>query len=195
YMDMAALNRLAGDGRVVSGLHIRVDAPDRAALLTRLKDIPNVAAVLFRQAAIDTFYKTMGETIFIFIGFFVAFSLTLSVGVTYNSIRIALSERARELATLRVLGFSRWEISYILLGEVGILTWIAIPLGAVIGFSLAWYMTSAFETELYRVPLVLRDATYGKAALIALAAALSCAAIVRRRLDRLDLIAVLKTRE
>ncbi|OHV78736.1 ABC transporter permease [Ensifer sp. LCM 4579] len=195
YMDMAALNRLAGDGRVVSGLHIRVDEPSRSALLTRLKDIPNVAAVLFRQAAIDTFYKTMGETIFIFIGFFVTFSLTLSVGVTYNSIRIALSERARELATLRVLGFSRWEISYILLGEVGILTWISIPLGGVIGFSLAWYMTSAFETELYRVPLVLRDATYGKAALIALAAALTCAAIVRRRLDRLDLIAVLKTRE
>ncbi|WP_034857109.1 ABC transporter permease [Sinorhizobium sojae] len=195
YMDMAALNRMAGDGRVVSGLHIRVDPPSRATLLTRLKDIPNVAAVLFRQAAIDTFYKTMGETIFIFIGFFVVFSLTLSVGVTYNSIRIALSERARELATLRVLGFSRWEISYILLGEVGILTWISIPLGGVIGFSLAWYMTSAFETELYRVPLVLRDATYGKAALIALAAALTCAAIVRRRLDRLDLIAVLKTRE
>lgn len=195
YMEMGALNRIAGDGRVVSGLHILVDDPSRATLLAKLKDIPNVAAVLFRQAAIDTFYKTMGETIFIFIGFFVAFSMTLSVGVTYNSIRIALSERARELATLRVLGFSRWEISYILLGEVGILTWIAIPLGAAIGYCLAWYMTSAFETELYRVPLVLRDATYGKAALIALAAALVCAAVVRRRLDRLDLIAVLKTRE
>ncbi|MCK3777299.1 ABC transporter permease [Ensifer sesbaniae] len=195
YMDMYALNRIAGDGRVVSGLHILVDAPSRATLLAKLKDIPNVAAVLFRQAAIDTFYKTMGETIFIFIGFFVAFSMTLSVGVTYNSIRIALSERARELATLRVLGFSRWEISYILLGEVGILTWVAIPLGAAIGYGLAWYMTSAFETELYRVPLVLRDSTYGKAALIALAATLVCAAVVRRRLDRLDLIAVLKTRE
>ncbi|MCA1366195.1 FtsX-like permease family protein [Bradyrhizobium sp. BRP14] len=195
YMEMGALNRIAGDGRVVSGLHILVDSPSRASLLAKLKDIPNVAAVLFRQAAIDTFYKTMGETIFIFIGFFVAFSMTLSVGVTYNSIRIALSERARELATLRVLGFSRWEISYILLGEVGILTWVAIPLGAAIGYGLAWYMTSAFETELYRVPLVLRDATYGKAALIALAATLVCAAVVRRRLDRLDLIAVLKTRE
>ncbi|WP_173513883.1 ABC transporter permease [Sinorhizobium psoraleae] len=195
YMDMTALNRMAGDGRVVSGLHMRVDAPSRATLLARLKDIPNIAAVLFRQAAIDTFYNTMGETIFIFIGFFVAFSMTLSVGVTYNSIRIALSERARELATLRVLGFSRWEISYILLGEVGILTWLAIPLGAIIGYGLAWYMTSAFETELYRVPLVLRDATYGKAALIALVATLVCAAVVRRRLDRLDLIAVLKTRE
>lgn len=195
YMDMEALNRISGDGRVVSGLHILVDAPSRTSFLAKLKDIPNVAAVLFRQAAIDTFYETMGETIFIFIGFFVAFSVTLSVGVTYNSIRIALSERARELATLRVLGFSRWEISYILLGEVGILTWIAIPFGATVGYGLAWYMTSAFETELYRVPLVLRDATYGKAALIALAATLVCAALVRRRLDRLDLIAVLKTRE
>ncbi len=117
YMDMEALNRISGDGRVVSGLHIIVDAPGRTSFLAKLKDIPNVAAVLFRQAAIDTFYETMGETIFIFIGFFVAFSVTLSVGVTYNSIRIALSERARELATLRVLGFSRWEISYILLGE------------------------------------------------------------------------------
>ncbi|MEK1928892.1 MAG: FtsX-like permease family protein, partial [Pararhizobium sp.] len=161
YMDMAELNRIAGDGRVISGLHIRVDASSRTTLLTRLKDTSHIAAVLFRHAAIDTFYKTMGETILIFIGFFVAFSMTLSVGVTYNSIRIALSERARELATLRVLGFSRWEISYILLGEVGLLTWVAIPLGAVIGFGLAWYMTSAFETELYRVPLVLRDATYG----------------------------------
>lgn len=195
YMDMEALNRISGDGRVVRGLHILVDAPSRTRLLAKLKDIPDVAAVLFRQAAIDTFYKTMGETIFIFVGFFVAFSMTLSVGVTYNSIRIALSERARELATLRVLGFSRWEISYILLGEVGILTWIAIPFGAAVGYSLAWYMTSAFETELYRVPLVLRDATYGKAALIALAATLVCAALARRRLDRLDLIAVLKTRE
>lgn len=195
YMDMEALNRMADDGRVVSGLHILVDAPSRAALLARLKETPNIAAVLFRRAAIDTFYETMGETIFIFIGFFVAFSVTLSVGVTYNSIRIALSERARDLATLRVLGFNRWEISYILLGEVGILTWVAIPLGTTIGYGLAWYMTSAFETELYRVPLVLRDATYGKAALIALAATLVCAVIVRRRLDRLDLIAVLKTRE
>lgn len=195
YMDMAALNSIAGDGRVLSGLHILIDARSRAHLLERLKDIPNISSVLFRRAAIDTFYKTMGETIFIFIGFFVAFSVTLAVGVTYNSIRIALSERARELATLRVLGFNRWEISYILLGEVGILTWVAIPLGAAIGYGLAWYMTSAFETELYRVPLVLRDATYGKAALIALTATLICAAIVRRRLDRLDLIAVLKTRE
>lgn len=195
YMEMGALNRVAGDGRVVSGLHIRVDAAGRTDLLAKLKDMPGIASIQFRHAAIDTFYKTMGETIFIFIGFFVAFSVTLSVGVTYNSIRIAISERAQELATLRILGFTRWEISYILLGEVGLLTWLAIPLGAAIGLALAWWMTSAFETELYRVPLVLRNATYGKAAIIMLASVVACAAVARRRLDQLDLIAALKTRE
>lgn len=195
YMEMTALNGLMKDGRVVSGLHLTVDDRQRAALLMDIKEIPNVSAILFRKAAIDTFYDTMGEMMFIFVGFFVAFATTLSVGVTYNSIRIALSERTRELATLRVLGFSRGEISYILLGEIGILTWFAIPLGCVVGFGLALYLASSFETELFRVPLVVMDATYGKAALIALASATACAAFVRRRLDRLDLIAVLKTRE
>ncbi len=195
YMSLSALNRLMGDGRVVNQLHIAVDEAHQAALLSQLKNMPSVAGVLFRQAAIDTFYTTVGETIYVFIGFFVAFAVVLSVGVTYNSIRIALSERARELATLRVLGFSRWEISYILLGEIGLLTWFAIPLGCITGFVLAWYIAASFETELYRIPLVILDATYGKAALVALAATILCAAVVRRRLDRLDLIGVLKTRE
>ncbi|MEX0758118.1 MAG: FtsX-like permease family protein, partial [Tistlia sp.] len=195
YMELGALNRLMRDGRVVSGLQVAVDAAERPAFLARLKEIPNVTGALFRQAAIDKVYETLGTTMYIFVGFFIAFAATLLVGVTYNSIRIALSERARELATLRVLGFSRWEISYILLGEIGILTWFAIPLGCVIGYSLAWHMASAFETELFRVPLVILDATYGKAALIALATTVACAAFVRRRLDRLDLVAVLKTRE
>lgn len=195
YMEFSTLNRLMNDGRVISGLNIAVDDAQRPALLRELKDIPYVASILFRQAAIDTFYETMGSTMYIFVGFFIAFATILSIGVTYNSVRIALSERARELATLRVLGFSRWEISYILLGEIGILTWISIPLGSAIGFGLAWYLTSAFETELFRVPLVILDATYGKAALIALASTVVCAAFVRRRLDRLDLVGVLKTRE
>ncbi len=195
YMDIEALNRLMKTSRSVNGLHLAVDPAQRSELLRRLKEIPGISAILFRQASIDTFYETMGETIFIFIGFFVVFAMTLAVGVTYNSIRIALSEQARVLATLRVLGFSRWEISYILLGEIGLLTWFAVPLGVIIGFGLSWYMVSAFETELYRVPMVIHDTTYGKAMLIALLTTLACAAFVRRRLDHLDLIAVLKTRE
>ncbi|PSJ23283.1 permease [Halomonas sp. ND22Bw] len=195
YLSLEALNRRLGDGRVMRGAQVAVDPAGRAALLAELKTLPAVSDVQFRQAAIDTFHDTLGQTLLIFVGFFIAFAAVLSVGVTYNAIRIALAERARELATLRVLGFSRWEISYILLGEVGLLTWLAIPLGCLLGFALAWYLSSAFATELFRVPLVINDATYARAALITLATAGACAAVVRRRLDRLDLIAVLKTRE
>ena len=112
-----------------------------------------------------------------------------------NSTRIALSERGRALATLRVIGFSRAEISYILLGEVALLIFIGLPLGCLAGQGLAWLMTTAFETELYRVPLVIELSTYGTAVLVALLATAASAALVRRRLDRLDLVAVLKTRE
>lgn len=137
----------------------------------------------------------MGETILIFIGFFVGFSVILTFGVAHNSIRIALSERARELATLAVLGFGRWEISYIRLGEIGVLAIASIPLGCGIGFLLSWYMSAAFQTELYRVPLVVEAGTYGKASMIAAATVMGCGAFVRRRLDHLDLIGGLKTRE
>lgn len=195
YMSLAALNRLMGDGRVLSGAHVAVDEPQRAAFLARLKDLPDIAAIQFRKAAIETFHETLGQTIYIFVGFFIGFASALSVGVIVNAIRIALSERARELATLRVLGFSRAEVAYILLGEIGLLTWLAIPLGCAAGTALAWYFGKAFETDLFRVPPVILDSTYGTASLIMLATALAVAALLRRHLDRLDLIAVLKTRE
>ena len=99
------------------------------------------------------------------------------------------------VATLRVLGFTRWEISYILLGEAALLVLMALPLGCLAGAGLVWTMSSGFETELYRVPPVLFAATFAKAVLVILAASGLAAALVRRRLDRLDLIAVLKTRE
>ncbi|MEX6505365.1 FtsX-like permease family protein [Jiella sp. M17.18] len=195
YMQLGALDRILKDGRVANGVHVAVDPARRAELVAEIKRNPAISAVTFRQAAIDKFHETLGRTMFVFVGFLIGFASTLSIGVTYNSARIALAERARELATLRVLGFSRTEIAYILLGEVGLLTWFAIPLGCATGFGLAVYLAGAFETELFRVPLVITDATYGKAALITLAATAACAVFIRRRLDRLDLVAVLKTRE
>ena len=115
--------------------------------------------------------------------------------MVYNSARVALSERAHELATLRVLGFSRGEIAYILLGEVALLIVAALPLGCLMGRGLAWVMTAGFETELYRVPLVVDDSTYGIAVVIALVAAAVSAALVGRRVERLDLVSALKSRE
>lgn len=195
YMNIRALNRLMQEPPSVGLVHLKVDPLREAALFVELKGLPRVSSVTLRRAAIDTFDETMGETLLIFVSFFIAFACTLAFGVVYNSTRIALSERGRELATLRVLGFSRTEISYILLGEAALLVWLALPLGCLTGFGLAWLITSGFDTELYRVPLFIEPATFGKAVLIGLAATVASAALVRRRLDRLDLIAVLKTRE
>jgi putative ABC transport system permease protein len=115
--------------------------------------------------------------------------------VAYNATRVSLSERARELATLRVLGQTRLEISYILLGEVALLALAGLPIGCGVGAAISWFMATQFETELYRVPLVLERSTFGWAVAIAILSVAISAAIVRQRLDRLDLIAVLKTRE
>jgi len=195
YMDIRALDRLMQERASVTAVHLRVDDVQRAALFRELKLLPRVSSVTVKDAAVQTFRDTMAKTITIFVSFFIAFSCALAFGVTYNAARISLSERGRELATLRVLGFTRAEISYILLGEVALLTLVALPLGCAAGFGLASLIVRAFETELYRVPLVILPSTYGWAMLIGLAATTVSAFLVRRRVDRLDLIAVLKTRE
>jgi putative ABC transport system permease protein len=195
YMEIGALNRLMGDRASVSAVHLRVDRNERDALFRTLKTLPRVASVSVKDAAVQTFNATMARTITIFVSFFVVFACALAFGVTYNAARISLSERSREFATLRVLGLSRAEISYILLGEIALLVCVALPLGCVLGYGLARLMAGAFATELYRIPLVILPATYGWAIVIGILATAVSALLVRRRVDRLDLIAVLKTRE
>lgn len=195
YMHHDALSRLMKERPSVSAVNLDVDPARQAALFETLKSIPSVAAVTVRQAAVDIFHETLGETILIYASFFVVFSSTLAFGVVYNGFRIALSERGRELATLRVLGFTRFEISYILLGQIGALTILGLPLGCLVGYGLVWLLASQFETEVFRVPLVMAPSTFGYAMATTLAAALLSGFAAWRRLDRLDLIAVLKTRE
>jgi putative ABC transport system permease protein len=195
YMNIDALARLLQERQTVSNVHLRVDPQDRRSLLAELKTLPRLSAITLKDAAIRTFDETMAETIMIFVSFFVAFSCALAFGVTYNAARIALSERGRELATLRVLGFTRPEISYLLLGEIALLTLAALPLGCLIGRGLAGLIVRGFETELYRVPYVVDASTYAWAMIVTTLATGASALLVRRRLDRLDLIAVLKTRE
>jgi len=195
YMEIGALNRLMRERPSVSSVQIEADPREYPALFRELKRIPEVSSVTIKAAAVKTFHETMAQTLLIFVSFFVGFACTLAFGVTYNAARIALSERGRELATLRVLGFTRAEISYILLGEIGLLTFAALPLGCLFGYGLARALVSAFETELYRIPAWIESTTYAVAMLVALSATAFSALLVRRRLDRLDLIAVLKTRE
>jgi len=195
YMDLDALNRALKERPSLEYANLLVDRAAEPALFRRLKDIPNVGSITLRQAAIDSFYSTIGEQMLIYTGIFALFAGALGFGVTYNSTRIALSERGRELATLRVLGFTRGEISYILLAEVALLIVVALPLGCLVGRALTELIAFLLDTELFRIPVVIEPSTYGFAVLLTLLASAASAALVRHRMDRLDLIRVLKTRE
>lgn len=195
YMDLEALSRWLEVRPLADYLNVLVDSGAEPLLFAELKEMPAISAIMLRQAAIDAFYDTLGEHILVFIGIFTGFAAALGFGVAYNSTRIALSERGRELATLRVLGFTRGEISYILLGEVALLILAALPLGCLAGRALTVVIARAFDTELFRMPLVVDASTYGVGVAFALLATAASAVLVGRRVRRLDLIRVLKTRE
>lgn len=195
YMGMDVLNRLLGEGDVISGAYLAVDRADRGMVYDALKRMPAVAGTMAQEDAIRTFYETMGGTFLLFTLVVTVLAGSVAVGVVYNSARIALSERARELASLRVLGFTRGEISYILLGELGVLVAAGIPLGFLLGEGMARYIAEELKSDLFRVPFVMEPSTYGFAAAVVIVSAILSGLLVRRRLDRLDLVAVLKTRE
>jgi putative ABC transport system permease protein len=195
YMEIGALRRLMREGDTLSGAFLQVDESLSDRLYERLKRTPRVAGVSLKRAALDAFQETVAETFYIMIFFNVLFSGVIAFGVVYNAARVALAERSRELASLRVLGFTRGEISSILLGELAVVTLAAIPIGLVIGYLFAGLLIAAFSTELYRFPLAVSARTFAfSATTVVMAAALS-GLLVRRALDRLDLVAVLKTRE
>jgi len=183
------------EGGAISGAHLLVDPRQASVLYARLKETPAVAGVTITRAARDSFERTLGETLIIMMGFFVTLAAIITFGVVYNTMRVALSERAWELATLRVLGFTQHEVAAMLLGEMAILTAVAIPLGLITGRALAGLMMRAYDTELYRIPPVLEPSTYGMATVVTLAAAAVSSALVWRRIAHLDLVAVLKSRE
>jgi len=195
YMEIEAVRRLAREGGTLSGAFLRIDPAAAAALYRTLKDIPAVAGVALKRTAIESFNKTLAETFYVMIFFNLLFSGVIAGGVVYNAARVSLSERSRELASLRVLGFTRGEISFILLGELGAVTVMAIPIGMIVGYVFAGLLVAAFNTELYRFPLVVTTRTFAFAAGAVLVAATLSGLAVRRQLDHLDLVGVLKTRE
>lgn len=195
YMDLEALHRLLREGGSLSGVTLKADSRSFQSLYDRLKATPAVAAVSLKRAALQNFEETTGQNLGLITFFNILFASIIAIGVIYNSARISLSERGRDLASLRVLGFTRGEISFILLGELAVLTLISLPLGLALGYALASLTVGAFENELYRIPLIVAPRTYGVAALTVVLASLLSGLVVRRRLDHLDLIAVLKTRE
>jgi putative ABC transport system permease protein len=180
---------------VVSGAYLLVDDAAEQTVFARLKQIPGVAGVSSRAAMLDNFRKTMAENISTSVGIIVFAACIIAAGVIYNQARISLSERGRELASLRVLGFTRAEVRTMLFGEQAVVTLAGIPLSFVIGTATAAWLTKLFEAERHRFPAVVHTSTYLIATGVVLIAAIAAALAIRRRLDALDLVAVLKTRE
>ena len=195
YMDIRAVRGMLRETDTASGAFLAVDPARQADLYAELKRTPRVASVSIKAAALRGFEQTMAESLLRMRAVNLVFASVIAFGVVYNTGRIALAERGRELATLRVIGFTRAEVSALLLGELAVLTVLALPVGMACGYGLASLAVVALETENQRFPLVVEPATYGLAAVVVLAAAAATGLVVRRRVDRLDLVEVLKARE
>ncbi|GAB4529863.1 MAG: FtsX-like permease family protein [Pleurocapsa sp.] len=195
YIDIHALNRLMREGGTISGAYLAVDSHRAKELYTELKQIPAVTGISTREASLNSFKEISAENLKIMTTWLVVFACIITFSVVYNSARIALSERGRELASLRIMGFTKGEVAFILLGEQAILILLSIPVGYAIGYGLAALMSTAYNSELYRLPLIITKSNYAFAFIIVAIAGIISGLIIRRQINHLDLIAVLKTRE
>jgi putative ABC transport system permease protein len=195
YMDAAALAALRRAGPEVNLVHVSIDATELPALNAAVKATPGIAGMTLWTEVRRNFRETMGENLAISVTIYSLLGALISVGVVYNAARIQLSERAHELASLRILGFSRGEVSFVLLGELLGLALLGLPIGCLLGYGFAALIVWGLSTDIITIPLVVRPATYGYAMLVVAGAAIGSALVVRRRIDRLDLVAVMKTRE
>lgn len=193
-MTLAALQRLTGDGDVVNGAALLVDAARRNALFAELKRMPGVATVIVKSSLLDAFRATTARNLLVYTTILTVFAATIAAGVIYNAARIALAERAWELASLRVLGLTRGEVSGLLLGELALELVAAIPIGFGCGFLLAAAIVTMTAPETFSLPVIVWPRTYAYAGITMLVAGVASALVVRRRIDQLDLVAVLKTR-
>ncbi len=195
YMERRALNRALGEGDIATGYLVAVERGAEARLLAATQALPKVAGAFSKATMLRNMQDISARNIRIMSTVLTAFACVIAVGVVYNNARIELAERAWELASLRVLGFSRAEVSALLLGEMALCIVVALPLGMLLGQGLVHLITGLLKSDQFLFPVVIRPRTHAFAALAVLAAGLASAAVVRRRVDRLDMVSALKTRE
>jgi len=195
FMEIGALNRALGEGDRISGAYLTVAGGRWTEFLRATKEIPRIGNVVIKQAIRDGFRKTTAESIGLIQKIYLTFATVVAFGIVYNSARISLSERQRELATLRVIGFSRGEVGAVLVGELTLLTLAALPFGLVIGSGLASAIIQTVNNEFVRLPLILTPANYAFAVLVVAVASVLSALLACRRLNHLDLVGVLKARD
>jgi putative ABC transport system permease protein len=195
YMELNALGRALREPGRVSAAYVLMDGAQRDALNREVKELPMIAGVSFLDNASASMRKMLNEGTGFFAYMFVIFSSLMAGGVAYSAARVTFAEQERDLATLRVLGFGRREVSYVLLAEIGALLLIALPTGAILGELLSRWLMAQFQTDLFTFPYITDSAAYGRSALFVACSVIGAALAVRRGVDRLDLVGVLKSRE
>ncbi|NBX60799.1 MAG: FtsX-like permease family protein, partial [Opitutaceae bacterium] len=195
YMDLHAINHFLGEGDVITGASIGLDFSQRANFLAALKEIPRVSSVAIKETMRQSFRETTAKSMGLLQSIYLTFAVIVAFGVIYNNARISLAERARELATLRVIGMTQREVGTILVVELAILSALAVPLGLLLGTGLTTLIVGSVNTETIRLPLVFTLYTYTYAVVVVLIASTLSALFVLRKLNQLDLIATLKAPE
>jgi putative ABC transport system permease protein len=195
YMARPALNRALGDDDLAGGFMLGIAPGSEPAVLRATQALPRVAGAFSKATMLRNMQDISARNIRIMSTVLTLFASVIAVGVVYNNARIALAERTWELASLRVLGFTRAEVSALLLGEMAIVVALALPLGMLAGWGLVQVMAAALKSDQFYFPVVILPRTFAWAGLCVVVAAVASAAVVRRHIDRLDLVAALKTRE
>jgi putative ABC transport system permease protein len=195
YMDITALQRILKEGDTVNGAYLAVDHKHWDQFMREVKDTPRAAFVMVKRDQLAAFRETTGKSMGILRKLYFTLAVIVAFGVVYNSARIALSERSRELATLRVVGFSLPEVRGVLVGELAVLVLLALPAGLLFGRGLALLIMASFSTETVRLPILISHSTYSIAVMVVLTASAASFALVSRMLARLDLVGVLKARD
>lgn len=195
YMKTEALNRQLKEPGRISGGYLKIDPARRDHVYEELKTIPKIAGVSLRREAYGNFKRMIDEGPGTFRYIMTVFAIVIAVGVVYNGARIAFIERQQDLASLRVLGFTKLEAGYVLLGELVLLAIFALPIGAVFGYWLWTYFANALSTELYQIPVVYREDGLGYAAAIVLLSTVAAGLLVQRDIGKLDIASALKARE
>lgn len=195
FMELHAINRLLGEGDVVTGVSIGLDRSKRADFLSALKEIPRISVIAIKETMRQSFRQTTAQMMGLIQSIYMTFSVVVAFGVIYNNARISLAERARELATLRVIGMTRREVGAIIVIELVLLACMAVPIGLLLGTGLATTVIGSVSTETVRLPLVFTSYTYSFAIVVVTIASTLSALVVLRKLKQLDLIATLKAPE
>jgi putative ABC transport system permease protein len=194
-MDAEALARIMREAQAVNSVNVSLDSNEQERFYDAIKRLPTVSGTALHRLSLANFREAMAVIVSTMANIYTGLAVVIAFGAVYNSTRISLSERARELASLRVLGFSRGEVLQILFLELALLTLLAQPPGWALGYGLAWTLKTKMAADVMRARLIVEHSTYALASAIVLAAAVFSALVVRRRINRLDLVAVLKTRD